>query len=310
MNTTHHNESLQNAYLHPHTPEQAAAPEHQPAWNWIRPCPEPSSTRRILWVLALLVFGAAVLPQVLAQQCSVRYETVNKDRYVYGGIDTECSGPHSKPFGNWGVNTEVSNLVDGRQFEGWCHIVRACDRDGTCKWHCRDSWYEWNSCTFHAWAPPLEGFYNYNNNSQQRSTRGVNVHGAGTVIYRVACPEDTNGDLIADRGGCIQPSRHPFRVSGHRMELYELDGKGLLRAISVDTHVETLRFPTLTVRASGVSCSDVDGCDAESVGTWNRPSHPPSSSRKTDAKAAIRIQNLLFSDPDSLCCDPIVEDCD
>lgn len=310
MNTTYRNEPLQNAFWHPHTPEQATAPEHQPAWNWIRPNPEAPWTRRILWVLALFAFGATVLPQALAQQCTVRYETVNKDRYVYGRIDTECSGIHSKPFGNWGVDTEASNRIDGRQFEGWCHNVRACDRDGTCKWHCRDRWYEWNSCTYHAWAPPLSGFYNHNNNSQQRSTRGLNAHGTGEASFPVGCPEDTDGDSVEDRGGCIEPLRGDFEVYGHRMNLYELDGKGKLRAFMNDTYVETLQFPSLTVSRSIASCTDVDGCDVGLVGTWDSPHSPPSASRKTDAKVAIRILSLQFSDSANICCDPISEGCE
>lgn len=312
MTTTNTIESLQRASLRLHVASQGTPNERAHGRSRIQPTAEPHSLDRILRVLAAIVLAATVLPQAFGQLCRVSYETVNKDRYVYGRINNECTGPHSKPFGNWGVDTESSNRVDGRQFEGWCRFRRACDRNGNCKWHCRDSWYEWNSCTYGAWAPPLVGFYNHNNHSQQRSTRGVNVHGTGTMSYSNGCPVDSDGDHINDRGGCVRPLgyRRNFTISGHRMALYELDGKGLTRYISTDSHVETLRYPTLSVPASVVSCTEADGCEPGVVGTWSGPSRPPASYRKTDAKAAIRIKRLEFSDEESLCCDPLVEECD
>lgn len=310
MNAMRNIGSPRDASLHLQIASQGVRPVRRRGRAQIQPAADAQSLRRILWVLATIVLGANMVSQALGEVCRVTYEIVNKDRYVYGRIDNECSGLHTKPFGNWGVDTEASNRVDGRQFEGWCHFVRACDRDGNCKWHCQDSWYEWNSCTYHAWAPPLVGFYNHNNHSQQRSTRGVNVHGTGTMSYSNGCPVDTDGDHIKDRGGCVRPIRRDFTISGHRMALYELDGKGVFRHVSTDSHVETLRYPTLSVPASVVSCADADGCDVGVVGTWKSPLRPLASNRKTDAKAAIRIKRLEFSDEEGLCCDPRVEDCD
>lgn len=146
VNTMNSIKSLQTACMHPDSASQGASNEYKHGWSRPRPTAKSHSPRRTLWVLAAIVLAGTVAPQALGQVCKVTYETVNKDRYVYGRIDNECSGFHTKPFGNWGVDTEASNRVDGRQFEGWCHFRHACDRDGNCKWHCRDSWYEWNSC--------------------------------------------------------------------------------------------------------------------------------------------------------------------
>lgn len=275
----------------------------------------PPSTPLFVFVLlvASLLVGVDIVPRVHAQTqpvCRIEYSILNKDRYVYGGVDNECStrGLHSAPFGNWGVDSELSDRVDGRQFEGWCKNRYICDRNGTCKTHCSDSWYEWNSCNFHAWAPPLVGFYNYNNSTQKRSTRGTDTHAGGYVdIANVSCPVDSDGDNIYDSGGCVGALPRTFSVSGHRMELYELDGKGWVgRIFSIDTHVETLRFPTLSVSSSSVNCNNAHGCeDINVIGTWTDPDSPSVSSRKTSSKAAVRINRMTFKDPYSVCCSQI-----
>ena len=250
----------------------------------------------------LLSIGLGAAPQVYPQDCEVDFSVFNKDRYVYGPVDAECDtgGPHSAPFGNWGVKTETSDKEDGNQFQGWCRNRYLCDNNNTCKRHCTDAWYEWNSCTFHEWSPPNRDFYNYNNNTQQRSTRGVNDHGGGAFYVSVSCPYDSNGDGVNDAGGCAEVFSRGFSISNHQMKLYELDGAGRVgRAVSKDTHVETLRFPSLEIDAGDIDCDDADYCGRSEVGDWESPTR--SSSRKTSAKAAIQIVQAVFSDPDSAC---------
>ena len=259
--------------------------------------------------LLLLAIGSGAAPQAYPQGCEIEFSVFNKDRYVYGPVDAECSLGHSRPFGNWGVKTEISDKLDGHQFQGWCQFKYLCDNNDDCDWHCTDRWYEWNSCTTHSqWSPPNSDFYNYNNNTQQKSTRGNNQHGGGrATLDAPSCPSDSDGDGVNDAGGCKEALSRGFSLSGHRMALYELDGKWIGRWFSSDTHVETLRFPTLTIAARDINCDDADYCGKSKVGTWRSPSNASSSS-KTSAKAAIQIIRAVFSDPDSNCpCDPQVD---
>lgn len=254
--------------------------------------------------LLLLSIGLGAAPQVYPQVCEIEFSVFNKDRYVYGPVATECSEwPHSAPFGNWGVKTETSDKEDGHQFDGWCHSKFLCDNNDDCDWHCTDLWYEWNSCTTYSqWSPPNSDFYNHNNHTQQKSTRGNNQHGGGrATLDAPSCPSDSDGDGVNDAGGCKEALSRGFTLSGHRMELYELD------PWSPDTHVETLRFPILEIAAQDIDCDDADYCGKSKVGKWRSPSNASSSS-KTSAKAAIQIIQAVFSDPDSDCpCDPQVD---
>ena len=260
--------------------------------------------------LLLLAIGLGAAPQVYPQVCEIEFSVLNKDRYVYGPVDNECStsGGHSAPFGNWGVKTEISDKLDGHQFQGWCQFKFLCDNNDDCDWHCTDRWYEWNSCTYHEWSPPNSDFYNYNSNTQQRSTRGNNQHGGGRAsLDAPSCPSDSDGDGVNDAGGCKEALSRGFSVDGHRMELYELDGKWIGRWFSSDTLVETLRFPGLEIAARDIDCDDADYCSESEVGRWRSPSNA-SSSGKTSAKAAIQIVRAVFSDPDSDCpCDPLLD---
>ncbi len=261
--------------------------------------------------LLLLAIGLGAAPQAYPQLCEIRFAAFNKDRYVYDPVDNECDtgGFHSAPFGNWGVTTESSDKVDGRQFDGWRHVHLACDNNDICKAVCTDAWYEWNSCTFHEWSPPNSTLYNYNNNTQQQSTTGENYHAEGSAAYSVSCPEDSDGDGHRESGGCMGTLSGDFSVSGHRMKLYELDGSGRFgRLLSEDTFVEELRFPVLAVTTDNVDCS-VDYCSESAVVGWQNPYSWSSS--KASEKAAIMILEAEYSDPDQNCCDgPFSDGCE
>ena len=267
---------------------------------------ERSMVSSLKFPLLLLSIGLGVTPQIYPQQgiCEVQFSVLNTDRYVYGPVAAECAQgiwpvQHSRPFGNWGVKTETTDKEDGRQFEGWCHNRYLCDNNDDCKRHCTDEWYEWNSCTFHEWSPQSgSDFYNYNNETQQRSTRGPNHHGGGGFRLSASCPYDSDGDGYNESGGCKEALAGGFGVSGHRMELYELD------PWAPDAHVETLRFPTLRISAATVDCDDVDYCGATGTGELQSPTS--SSSSRTSAKAVIAITRAVFSDPYSQCCEPML----
>lgn len=251
-------------------------------------------------VLLLLFIGIAWKGE--AQVCTISYSVFNKDRYVHGPINTECStsGAHSAPFGNWGVNTESSDRKDGRQFEGWCSYRRLCDNNGKCKRYCEDGWYEWNSCTFHEWSPPNDDFYNHDDGTEQKSTRGTNHHGSGSANLSVSCPYDSDGDYYSESGGCAEVLENGFDITGHSMDLYELDGKGRIgRLFSKDTKVGTLKFPMLKVSTSSDLC-DVGSCSESAVGGWSSSSTSKSTS-KASAKAAIQVTQAIYSDPYSNC---------
>ena len=79
------------------------------------------------------------------------------------------------------------------------------------------------------------------------------------------------GTAVNDAGGCKEALSRGFSVDGHRMELYELDGAGRAgRAVSKDTRVETLLFPSLTIDAGSLNCS-ADYCGKSKVGGWRSP---------------------------------------
>ena len=233
--------------------------------------------------------------------CNVRYVTKNKSRYVHGPVDEECgiSEPNSPPFGNWGVETESTERSDGQQFQGWCHNQWLTDNDGNTEKYCKDGWYEWNSCTttLARFRPPNHHFYNHEDGTEQKSRyTDDNIHGSGSLNLGVSCPVDTDGDFHADRGGCQDVLDIGFRISGHRMTLYEMDhGLG-------DDKVGTLKFPTLHASVSGLDCSLYE-CGKGRDGTYRSKSS--GSIRSVSAKAAIQITSAVFENAFGSCCDPL-----
>ena len=81
-------------------------------------------TLGLIVLSALLGLGVAM--PVAAQQCDIDIILLNKDRLITGEVDAECPSVlppgvfHSAPFGNWGVESNLSDhRVDGFQFSGW-----------------------------------------------------------------------------------------------------------------------------------------------------------------------------------------------
>ena len=265
--------------------------------------------RRTRTSAVILAASAAFL--LLAAQasaagvCRIQYETKNKSRYVHGPVDVECgfsSGEiHTAPFGNWGVETESSGRRDGNQFQGWCRWDELCDNDGDCSTYCKDTWYQWHSCTTRLpqYRAPNDDFFNHEDGTEQKSKFStVNAHGGGRLDLVVGCPLDTDGDYFADEGGCKGALDSGFSIGGHRMELYELDGTR-----PDDDEVGTLKFPTLHASMSGVRC-DIYGCTGSSRdGPFE--SKESGSTRLVSAKAAIQVTGAEFVDAFGSCCDPL-----
>ena len=189
---------------------------------------------------------------------------------------------------------------DGDQFQGWCHFHAVCEGE-VCTTYCTDSWYEWNSCTssVEEFRPPHPGFYNYANNTEEitKFPSTGNVHGNGAISVVVSCPTDTNGDYYADSGGCRDLLATGFSVSGHAMELWELD-HGV-----VDDQIGWLTFPTLAATVDSSDCT-VYSCSGGSDGTY-RSKISYNSISTVSANAAIQIRSAEFSDAFGNCCDPL-----
>lgn len=226
-----------------------------------------------------------------AQVCRLSVAGVNRERRVMGPIAAECPNlVHSAPFGNWGATSNFGGKVNGHQFEGWCHDTLACDNAGACATHCRDGWYEWNSCTAHAlYRPPNCTLYNAAGCTEQASTTGVNVLGTQFVDLAVSCPRDTDGDGAPDAGGC---SDLKFYSHGTNfITLYELDPGG------PDELIQTMYFPETPVP---LRCGLFD-CPAAGS-EWVQPvAWDPPAPRKVFAEMAAVVNFGVLLDPGGAC---------
>jgi hypothetical protein len=67
------------------------------------------------------------VPAQTSQTCELRKSFFNRNRYVFGSVNAECSGDfmwcppfsHSVPWGNWGVDSNVGSRRNSDQFAGW-----------------------------------------------------------------------------------------------------------------------------------------------------------------------------------------------
>lgn len=209
-----------------------------------------------------------------------------------GPIRVECpSALHSTPFGNWGVTSNYGQKGNSRQFDGWCHDMRICDNSGACRTACTDGWFEWNSCTDTAlYRPPNCTLYNAAGCTEQQTSMGINVHGTKTVDLPVRCPIDTNGDGVADAGGCKDVQQ--YTTGTNFMSLYELD------PVCCDELVQTVYYPSASVP---LTC-DALGCASNSSAwlvpvAWDSPSTPA----KVYAEMAALVNWGAFVDDRRAC---------
>jgi uncharacterized protein (TIGR03437 family) len=198
---------------------------------------------------------------------------------------------HSTPFGNWGVTSNYGQKGNSRQFDGWCHDARICDNSGSCRSACTDGWFEWNSCTVSPFfTAPNCTLYNAAGCTEQQTTLGINVHGTKTVDVPVRCPIDTNGDGIADQGGCRDVREHT--TGTNFLSLYELD------PVCCDELVQTVYFPSATIP---LTC-DTLGC-ASNASQWLTPVawDSPATPAKVFAEVSALVNWGAFVDDRRAC---------
>lgn len=137
---------------------------------------------------------------------------------------------------------------------------------------------------------------------EQRTTGGVNTHGTGSIGVSVTCPVDTDGDFYPDSGGCLDVLRRNIPIGGHRMTLYELDGRWIFAPLlNDDDLVTTLRYPTLYAPVSGILC-DAEWCGSGDIGSYKSSTSVTSQTAK--ARAAVQIVSAQLED-NGVCCDPL-----
>lgn len=218
--------------------------------------------------LKLLLFFLVVVisadKSVFAQAtCSFIVSMGNHNRYAYDTAEECWPNPHSVPFGNWGVSSNVGQKEDGHQFRGWhpqCNVGSEL--------------VQWNSCSVDYVKPDLDcqrlnfpdpaGLFQYPannypfsdpflyNNSvppygnsrcvDQFSPCGANVYGYASVTVGVSPQVDNDSDGIADAGGCMNLDGWWAGVQQNFMTVYEMDPNG------GDDVVESLYYPDTWVQ--------------------------------------------------------------
>jgi hypothetical protein len=211
--------------------------------------------KRILIVAVLVI--AMPAPALAQSQCVINVKMVNHNRYAYE-TEEECSILHTRPWGNWGVSSNVGSKQDADQFKGW-------------RQPCSGVKVEWNSCSTNsryrspsylnfpnpsaAYPSPANGYpfsdsYLWNDtvpphgstyNVDQYSPCGPNTYGSFQVRLAVSPRVDTNGDGIFDAGGCKNVDGYQLLVRQNFMTVYELDTP------DADDLVQSLYFPDVRV---------------------------------------------------------------
>lgn len=279
--------------------------------------------------------------------CVFRSDLVNHNRYAYDTSE-ECSFPHSVPFGNWGVSSNVGSKRDANQFQGWnkpCYELKV----------------EWNSCSVDYVKPdyncqrlnfpnpsntapyPANGYpysdrFAHNNYValvggtdycvDQYSPCGPNTHGGATVSMGVSNIVDYDGDGIGDAGGCMDLNNYEIQFLNNFMTVYELDPRDR------DDVVESLYFPMVkaTLRCTPEACfavsdSNYDGT-IDDIGdrasaeykyptmyqdNYDRISYatePGVPYKRIDATLRVGTVSAYYSGPYPSSCDPFQEqDC-
>jgi uncharacterized protein (TIGR03437 family) len=247
---------------------------------------------RFVLISSLLVL--AVAPEVQAQVCRLSVAGLNRARRAMGAIHAECPAlftPHTPPFGNWGVTSNFGMKADSHQFDGWCHDTWVCNNLGICRTDCTDGWFEWNSCTDDPlYRPPNCTLYNAADCTEQASTKGVNVHGTKVIDLAAACPSDTDGDGIADHGGCSAVTG--YSPGTNFLSIYELDPG------TSDELIQTVYFPETPVSLQcGVFGCPPAGSDWVGPVAYDSPSSPP----KIHAEMAAVVNWAAFLDENDRC---------
>ena len=107
-------------------------------------------------VISFLAFFHQKTPSIGMLYCYWYAVMENRDRYCYADdeniLRAECEWWHSRPHGNWGVDSNIGPRYDSFQFEGWYNTGEHL---------------EWNSCTDE--YPPPDPFCNYSYNTKWKN---------------------------------------------------------------------------------------------------------------------------------------------
>lgn len=229
----------------------------------------------------LLLLSSAAAAQPSEDSCILEVKAENRHRRVYASarISAECDPGHTRPFGNWAVESPYTTTVDGDQFQGWY-------LEGD------DPKPQWNSCTTNPrWAPSLSNTYH---NFDERD---------GTHWGQKAEPDDTRvwgaWTVDAGEGPCMQALSGGHTVSAI-MEIFELDRIPFVSRVPVlnrlpgvvsDAHVATLRYGDEAGEVEiEFMCADPTDpwlCSGESKWLWPVIVSPASS--KVDAQVRISV---------------------
>ena len=214
-------------------------------------------------LLALLALPGVPLAQG-EEGCEVRVVAENRERTITGTVHTECSFPHSPPWGNWGVISDYGLKVDGYQFPGW---------------YLTDGLLQWNSCTDEYTE---DDHFNPQGSGRQDSKRGVASHGEYRRRFpNHNCPDTSDPDSYDPDEtyelGCSNGAVES-RATNY-MKLYELDLN------EFDDLVTKLEFAGTYVSLS--NC-DLDGCDP-SASSWMSPTASSHPSTGVDAEFRVRV---------------------
>ena len=92
---------------------------------------------------ATLILTIGVPPVAAQDYCDRFIRAYTLYRRVHGPVDQECEFYHTRPWGNWGVNSNYQNK-DNDQFPGWMLV---------------NNQRQWNSCTSQ-YSSPSPTWYN------------------------------------------------------------------------------------------------------------------------------------------------------
>lgn len=194
-----------------------------------------------LGIAAIVVAAAVALPVPFASPpanaqgtgalCRTSVDFQNRQRRVHGPVNVECGDEctlwicHTKPYGNWGVDSYYGDPVNAFQFPGWKREARGLiDRTQLLQWH---------SCT---------------------SDRDEPYHGTqvanpdGVASYAGLSYQGTVGDAC-NRYGTT------FTYNRNYTTLYELDSPG------GHDPVAAVHYPNISFR---IRCSGDWNCDGSS----------------------------------------------
>lgn len=164
--------------------------------------------------------------------CQVTLRPEDGVRRVFGlDLDLECPDENwsSQNWGNWGVDTGISNTWDGDQFKGWK------DKDGH---------RQWNSCTNGEGVDPPDFVY-YNDDGytkQKADPDDWQYYANPSYVIQWECAEAFDETI--------------YTTYNNTLDVYELDDFWY----SSDDYADTLSYGNLDVL---ISC-DGDNCFGES----------------------------------------------